>query len=65
MLNFSLEGRMERRGEMLLFIAITFLIPALLVSVDIFLITDVLLTVFAFIWMGFCLIVLTPSVKGD
>jgi hypothetical protein len=56
---------MERRGEMILFIGLTFLIPALLVSIDVFLITDVLLTAFAFIWMGFCLIVLTPSVRGD
>ncbi|MEE9223251.1 MAG: hypothetical protein V3U51_00660 [Thermoplasmata archaeon] len=56
---------MERRRELLLFVIITFLIPALLVMVDIFLITDILLTVFAFIWVGFCLIVLTPSVRGD
>ncbi|MCK5290401.1 MAG: hypothetical protein KAR39_00080 [Thermoplasmata archaeon] len=56
---------MERRGELLLFVIITFLIPALLVMVDIFLITDVILTVFAFVWMGFCLIVLTPTVRGD
>ncbi|MEE9116639.1 MAG: hypothetical protein V3U09_07065 [Thermoplasmata archaeon] len=65
MLKFSLKGHMERRMELLLFVIITFLIPALLVMVDIFLITDILLTVFAFIWVGFCLIVLTPSVKGD
>lgn len=56
---------MERRGELLLFVIITFLIPALLVMVDIFLITDIILTVFAFVWMGFCLIVLTPTVRGD
>ncbi len=65
MLKFSLKGHMERRRELLLFVIITFLIPALLVMVDIFLITDILLTVFAFIWVGFCLIVLTPSVRGD
>jgi hypothetical protein len=44
---------------------LTFVIPAILVSIDVFLITDILLTVLAFIWMGFCLIVLTPSAKGD
>jgi hypothetical protein len=65
MLKFSLKGRMERRGELILFVILTFLIPALLVMVDVFLLTDILLTVFAFIWMGFCLIVLTPSEKGD
>ncbi len=65
MLKFSHKGRMERRGELLLFVIITFLIPALLVMVDVFLITDIILTVFAFVWMGFCLIVLTPTVRGD
>ncbi len=65
MLKFSHKGRMERRGELLLFVIITFLIPAVLVMVDIFLITDIILTVFAFVWMGFCLIVLTPAVRGD
>jgi hypothetical protein len=56
---------MERRGELITFVILTFVIPAILVSIDVFLITDILLTVLAFIWMGFCLIVLTPSAKGD
>ncbi len=54
---------MESRGEVILFALLTFGIPALLVSIDVFLITDILLTIFAFIWMGFCLIVLTPAEK--
>jgi EamA domain-containing membrane protein RarD len=65
MLKFSLKGRMERRGELIVFGILTFLIPAILVMIDVFLMTDILLTIFAFIWMGFCIIVLTPSAKGD
>ncbi|UCD92784.1 MAG: hypothetical protein JSV43_02380 [Methanobacteriota archaeon] len=56
---------MEKRGEMLLFIFIAFVIPILLILVDVFLITDILLTILALVWMGFALIVLVPSVKKE
>jgi hypothetical protein len=56
---------MERRSEVLLFIVLTFLIPAVLILVDVFLLTDILLTVLGIVWMGFCLIVLTPTMKKD
>ncbi|MFQ5884684.1 MAG: hypothetical protein ACE5IO_06250 [Thermoplasmata archaeon] len=56
---------MERRSEMLLFVFIAFVIPLLLILVDVFLITDIILTVLAIIWMGFSLIVLVPSVKSE
>lgn len=56
---------MEKRSEKILFVLLTFLIPALLIAVDVIFLTDILLTVFALVWMGFCLIVLAPSGKRD
>ncbi|MFQ6060578.1 MAG: hypothetical protein ACE5KV_04680, partial [Thermoplasmata archaeon] len=60
-----LKGRMERRTEFILFIILTFLIPAVLILIDVFLLTDILLIVLGIVWMGFCLAILTPTIRGE
>lgn len=56
---------MERRTEFILFIILTFLIPAVLILIDVFLLTDILLIVLGIVWMGFCLAILTPTIRGE
>jgi len=49
----------------MLFLTLTLLIPALLVLTDVFLLKNILLTILVFVWMGFCIAFLIPSVRGD